>query len=178
MGLRRPVPAVLDCSGLPAKFRWSWTATNATRTNTEAIVKSELKDIGIELIEYPRAANVIFGPTGIPGGDFDIAEFAEITTGDPGDWYDLWRCGGASNYTGYCSKKASALMQAGNAELDPTKRMKDYQAADKLMSAGVPVFPLYQRPVPLIYKNGILGMKNNPGTAGPFWNIEDWKWKA
>ncbi len=24
-------------------------------------------------------ANVVFGPTGIPGGDFDIAEFAEIT---------------------------------------------------------------------------------------------------
>ena len=166
------------CSGLPAKFRWSWTATNATRTNTEAIVKSELKDIGIELIEYPRAANVIFGPTGIPGGDFDIAEFANITTGDPGDWYDAYRCGGDGNYTGYCSKKASALMSAGNAELNPAKRQADFQAADKLMSAGVPVFPLYQRPVPLIYKNGILGMKNNPGIVGPFWNIEDWKWKA
>ena len=166
------------CSGLPAKFRWSWTATNATRTNTEAIVKSELKEIGIELIEYPRAANVIFGPTGIPGGDFDIAEFANITTGDPGDWYDAYRCGGDGNYTGYCSKKASTLMAAGNAELNPAKRTADFQAADKLMSAGVPVFPLYQRPVPLIYKTGILGMKNNPGIVGPFWNIEDWKWKA
>jgi ABC-type transport system substrate-binding protein len=166
------------CAGLPAKFRWSWTATNATRTNTEAIVKSELKSIGIELIEYPRAANVIFGPTGIPGGDFDIAEFANITTGDPGDWYDAYRCGGDGNYTGYCSKKASTLMAAGNAELNPAKRTADFQAADKLMSAGVPVFPLYQRPVPLIYKNGILGMKNNPGIVGPFWNIEDWKWKA
>jgi ABC-type transport system substrate-binding protein len=166
------------CSGLPAKFRWSWTATNATRTNTEAIVKSELKAIGIELIEYPRAANVIFGPTGIPGGDYDIAEFANITTGDPGDWYDAWRCGGDGNYTGYCSKKASALMTAGNAELDPAKRTADFQAADKLMSAGVPVFPFYQRPVPLIYKSGITGMKNNPGIVGPFWNIEDWKWTA
>jgi ABC-type transport system substrate-binding protein len=166
------------CSGLPAKFRWSWTATNATRTNTEAIVKSELKDIGVELIEYPRAANVIFGPTGIPGGDFDIAEFANITTGDPGDWVDAYRCGGPGNYTGYCSKKASALMTAGNAELNPAKRTADFQAADKLMSAGVPVFPLYQRPVPLIYKSGILGMKNNPGLVGPFWNIEDWHWKA
>jgi ABC-type transport system substrate-binding protein len=121
---------------------------------------------------------VIFGPTGIPGGDFDIAEFAEITTGDAGDWYDAWRCGGDGNYTGYCSVKASKLMQAGNAELNPAKRVKDFQAADALMSAGVPVFPLYQRPVPLIYKSGILGMKNNPAIAGPFWNIEDWKWKS
>ena len=51
----------------PAKFRWSWTATNATRTNTEAIVKSELKSIGIELIEYPRAANVHLRPDRYPG---------------------------------------------------------------------------------------------------------------
>jgi ABC-type transport system substrate-binding protein len=166
------------CSGYPATFRWSWTASNATRTNTEAIVKQGLKSIGINLTEYPRAANVIFGPTGIPGGDFDIAEFAEITTGDPSDWYDLWRCGGAANYTGYCSVKASKLMQEGNSELDPAQRVKDYQAADVLMAAAVPNFPFYQRPVPLIYKSGIAGMKDNPGTGGPFWNIEDWKWKS
>jgi ABC-type transport system substrate-binding protein len=166
------------CSGYPARFRWSWTASNATRTNTEAIVKQELKAVGIDITEYPRAANVIFGPTGIPGGDFDIAEFANITTGDPGDWFDAWRCGGPGNYTGYCSVKATKLMQAGNSELNPAKRAADFQAADKLMSAGVPVFPFYQRPTPLIYKSGVLGMKNNPGTAGPFWNIEDWKWKS
>jgi peptide/nickel transport system substrate-binding protein len=166
------------CSGFPATFRWSWTSGNAVRQNTEAIVKSEMKSIGINLTEYPRAANVIFGPTGIPGGDFDIAEFAEITTGDPSDWYDLWRCGGAANYTGYCSVKASKLMQQGNSELDPAKRVKDYQAADALMAAAVPNFPFYQRPVPLIYKSGITGMKNNPGTGGPFWNVEDWKWKS
>ena len=46
------------------------------------------------------------------------------------------------------------------------------------MAAGLPSIPLYQRPVPLIYKSDILGMKNNPGTGGPMWNIEDWKWKS
>ena len=166
------------CSGYPARFRWTWTAGNATRANTEAIVKAEMKQIGVEIVEAPLAANVVFGPTGIPGGNFDIAEFAEITSGDPGDWYDLWRCGGASNYTGYCSTRASKLMATGNAELNPAKRAADFQAADKLMSAGVPVFPFYQRPTPLIYKSGIKGMINNPGGAGPFWNIEDWKWTS
>jgi peptide/nickel transport system substrate-binding protein len=166
------------CSGYPATFRWSWTAGNATRENTEAIVKQELKQIGINITEYPRAANVIFGPTGIPGGDFDIAEFALITTGDPGDWYDAYRCGGSGNYTGYCSVKASKLMSAANAELNPVKRASLFQAADKILASAVPQFPLYQRPVPLIYKSGIVGMKNNPAIAGPFWNIEDWRWKS
>ena len=84
---------------------------------------------------------MIFGPTGIPGGDFDIAEIAEITTDDPSDWYDLWRCGSAANYTGYCSVKASKLMQQGNCELNPTKRVQDYHTADALMAAAVPNFP-------------------------------------
>jgi len=39
-GLRLPAPAAPGpVSGLPAKFRWTWTASNAVRTNTEAIVK-------------------------------------------------------------------------------------------------------------------------------------------
>jgi hypothetical protein len=46
------------------------------------------------------------------------------------------------------------------------------------MSNTVPVFPLYQRPAPLIYKSSLLGMVNNPTTYGPFWNIEDWHWSS
>jgi len=40
----------------PRTFRLSWTSGNAVRTNSEAIVKSELRDIGINITEYPRAA--------------------------------------------------------------------------------------------------------------------------
>jgi ABC-type transport system substrate-binding protein len=68
-------------------------------------------------------------------------------------------------------------MRAANTELDPAKRAADFQAADKLMEASVPVLPLYQRPIPLIYRSNILGMIANPGPFGPVWNIEDWKWK-
>jgi ABC-type transport system substrate-binding protein len=170
--------AIWTCAGFPANFRWSWTASNATRTNTEAIVKAELKQIGIGIIDYPRPANVIFGPSGLPGGDFDIAEFAFVTTGDPGDLQPSWACGGDSNYQGYCSNAATKLMAAGQSELNADKRAKDFQAADKLFAGNLATFPLYQRPVPLVYKSAILGMVNNPGTIGPFWNIEDWKWKA
>src|SRR5581483_4116347 len=166
------------CSGFPAKFRWTWTAGNVTRQNTEAIVKSELHDIGIDLTEDSLPANVVFGPNGIPGKNYDIAEFAEITSGDPGDWYDLYRCAGGSNYTGYCSNKVTDLMKKGNAELNPTQRIKDFQAADTIMATSVPVFPMYQRPTPLIYKSNLLGMVNNPTTFGPFWNIEGWHWKS
>jgi ABC-type transport system substrate-binding protein len=147
-----------------------------TRATTTAIAEAELKSIGIDLIENPLPANVLFGPTGIPAGNFDIAQFSHITSGDPGDWYDSWRCGGPSNDTGYCSNRVSRLMQAGNGELDPAKRTAYFQAADTLMAAAVPVFPLYQRPNALIYRSNIAGMVANPNQI-PVWNIEDWKWK-
>ena len=168
---------VWQCSGLPATFNWSWTSSNSVRATSEAIAKAELKSIGIQVNDHPVPANVIFGSTGLPSGDFDVAEFAEITTGDPGDWYDSWRCQGAGNWTGYCSTKVDDLMKAGNAELDPAKRAVDFQQADALMANTVPVFPLYQRPTPLIYKSNLLGMINNPAIIGPFWNIQDWHWK-
>ena len=59
--------SMFTCAGLPAKFRFTWTASNATRTTQEAIIKAQLKSIGIEIVDASLPANVVFGPTGIPG---------------------------------------------------------------------------------------------------------------
>jgi peptide/nickel transport system substrate-binding protein len=168
---------VWTCSGLPATINWSWTSGNSVRATSEAIAKAEMKAIGIQVNDRPLPPNVIFGTSGLPSGDFDVAEFAEVTLGDPSDFYDGWRCSGAGNWTGFCSHKVDNLLKAGGGELDPKKRAADYAAADKLMAATVPVFPLYQRPNPLIYKSNLLGMVNNPANVGPTWNIEFWHWK-
>jgi ABC-type transport system substrate-binding protein len=170
--------AIWTCAGYPARFRWSWTSSNQTRTTSQQIMAAWLKQVGIDITAYPRPANVIFGPNGIPGGDFDIAEFAEVTTGDPSDYYDFWRCGGPGNYQSYCSRKASKMMELGNTVIDPSKAAAYWNSADTYFASNVAAFPLYQRPVPLIYKKGIAGMINNPGTTGPFWNVEDWRWTS
>ncbi|MGH2971337.1 MAG: ABC transporter substrate-binding protein [Gaiellaceae bacterium] len=169
---------IWQCSGLPASINWSWTSGNSVRATSEAIAKAEMKSIGIQVNDRPLPPNVIFGSSGIPSGQYDIAEFAEVTTGDPGDFADLYSCKANSNWTGYCSTKVDNLLKAGNGELDPAKRAIDFQKADALMSDSVPVFPLYQRPTPLIYKSSLLGMVNNPTNLGPFWDIQDWHWKS
>jgi peptide/nickel transport system substrate-binding protein len=165
------------CSGYPAKFRFTWTASNATRTTQEAIVKAELKSIGIAITDYSLPANVVFGPTGVPSGNYDLADFAWVTLPDPAGFVPTWECAGLSNYLNYCNRAATKLMEASNSELDPKKRAADFQRADALMANDVPSIPLYARPNPLIWKNGVLGMKNNPSQIGFSWNIEDWKWK-
>jgi ABC-type transport system substrate-binding protein len=181
-GPNAPSPSnssIWQCSGLPAAFNWTWTASNSVRTTSEAIVTAELKSIGIQITAKPLAANVIFGANGVPSGDFDIAEFAQIPTGvaDPSVWYDSYRCGGNGNYTGFCSHTVDNLMKAGNGELNPAKRAADFQKADVVLSGLVPMLPMYQRPTPLIHKSDLLGMVNAPSGPGVFWNIEAWHWK-
>jgi ABC-type transport system substrate-binding protein len=126
----------------------------------------------------PLAA-AIFDPTiGIPSGGFDVTQFRIFTSGDPGDFYDTYRCFGDSNYTGYCSHTVDALLKAASGELAPLKRARLFQKADAVMAAQVPVIPLYQVPIVLVHRSDLLGMRANPGIAGPVWNIEDWHWRS
>ena len=166
---------VWQCSGLPATFNWSWKIGNDTWTTTEQIAKAELRSIGIWVVDRPGAGNTFFGQ--IAAGNFDIVDFTWIGSGDPGDWYDIYRCLGQSNYTGYCSHSVDSLLNAATGELDPAKRASLFQQADAIMATQVPMLPLFQRPFVLIHRSDLLGMLENPTTTGPVWNIEDWHWK-
>ena len=167
-----------QCAGLPATFNWSWGAGRDDWTTSEQIAKTELKAIGIQIVDRPLPLSGIFGPDGVPSGNFDIVQFRTITSGDPGDWYDTYRCQGNGNDTGYCSHAVDALLNAANGELDPAKRARLFQQADAILATQVPMVPLYQLPVPLVHRTDLLGMHQNPGVAGPVWNIEDWHWRS
>src|SRR5436190_6512735 len=165
------------CSGMTAKFRYSWTSSSATRTLQEALVKDQLKRIGIEIDDAPLPANVVFGPTGIPSSNYDLANFAWSTAPDPASFVQTWSCAGESNFTRYCSSAATADLAAASAEVDPGRRTALFQHADALLARDLPSIPLYSPPKPLIWRSGIVGMKNNPLPSGFAWNAEDWRWK-
>jgi peptide/nickel transport system substrate-binding protein len=166
------------CANFPAKFRYTWTASNATRTTQEAIVKAQLKDIGIEIVDASLPANVVFGPTGIPSSNYDLANFAWVTSPDPAGFVPTWGCGGESNYMQYCNRAATRMLEASNSELNPAKRAALFQKADALFANDIPTIPMYSRPNPLVWKSAIGGMKNNPASVGFGWNAEEWFWKS
>jgi ABC-type transport system substrate-binding protein len=122
--------------------------------------------------------NVIFGPNGFPSGDFDIGEFREYTSGDPGDWYENYRCFGSANDTGYCSHAVDALLKAAGGELNSDRRARLFQRADAIMATQVPIIPMYQEPIALIHRSDLIGMRPSPGSGGPVWNIEHWRWRS
>ena len=164
---------VWRCSGLPAVFRYTWPSVAPARTLIEQVAKANLKAIGIQIVDRPLPD--AFDEITI--GEFDIAQFADFTTGDAADWYDSYRCGGSANYTGYCSRTVDRLLRAANSELDPKKRIVLFQRADAIMAGQVPTIPLFQKPGTLIRKSALLGIGPSASTYGPFWNIQDWHWK-
>jgi peptide/nickel transport system substrate-binding protein len=166
-----------SCSGIPARFRYTWTVSNSARTTQAAIVKDDLRRVGIEIVDAPLPASVIFGPSGIPSSNYDLADFAWVTSPDPAGFVPIWGCGGQANYMQYCNRRATQLLELSDNELDPKKRASYFQRADKLFAADVPSIPLYSRPNPLVWKTGIRGMRNNPSLTGFAWNIEQWRWR-
>jgi ABC-type transport system substrate-binding protein len=177
-----PVPdptttKIWRCAGLPAVIRYTWPSGAAARTAIEQVAKANLKAVGISLTERPLPNSVIFQATGVPSGDFDVAQYAVFTSGDPGDWYDQYRCLGDGNFTGYCSHTVDGLLKAANRELDPERRASLYQRADAIMSTQLPVIPLFQKYGVLVKKSNLLGLTPNPGSFSFFWNVEDWRWR-
>ncbi len=173
---------IWTCGGHQASFNFK-TTTRATRTTSSAIIKANLQAIGIKISVTQQPSGTFFGTT-TPSKDFDIAEYAWIGGVDPSGFDAIYQCQnnaknlGGQNYKNFCLAKVDSLIKAGDSQLNATKRIADYQAMAKLVSANVPVVPLYGAPTFLIYRSAIHGMStaNNPTQVGPTWNIETWHW--
>jgi peptide/nickel transport system substrate-binding protein len=166
------------CSGIAAKFRYTWTSSNAIRALQEALVKDQLKRIGIEIDDAPMPASAVFTSYGIPSGNYDLANFAWSTAPDPSSFVQMWSCGGESNFTRYCSSILTADLTAATSEVDPGRRTALFQHADALLARDLPSIPLYSEPNPLIWRSSVAGLRNNPSRAGFAWNAEAWHWKG
>jgi peptide/nickel transport system substrate-binding protein len=168
---------IWTCSGVKAQIRYFTTAGNQRRATSVAIFTQQLKSIGIGITPMIQPSTTVFG-TVLPNHDYDIAEYAWVGSPDPSGFDSIWGCGGDSNYTSYCNRKVTNLFNAGDQELDVTKRQADYEQADALMANDIPAVPLYSQPSIYVYKKGIKGMENsnNPTSTGPTWNIEQWSW--
>jgi peptide/nickel transport system substrate-binding protein len=169
--------SIWSCSGIRASFRYTWTTSNETRTAQEVMIKAQLNSIGIEIVDAPLPAKTVFGTTGIPSSNYDLANFAWITATDPAAFAPVWGCAGESNYLQYCNRALTQLLDETTTELDPKRRAALFQRADVLLARDLPSIPLYSRPDPLIWNSGIAGMKDNPSQAGFAWNMEDWRWR-
>jgi peptide/nickel transport system substrate-binding protein len=167
--------AVWTCDGTQASLRFMYELGDAARAASFHVVRDDLKQIGIAVGGDGLTKAQIFGTTGLPSSDYDLAELIWLGS-EPASWVSIWGCNGAVNWSHYCDQKVTALLNQANASgLDPARQTELYEEADALMADDIPVIPLYDRPWPLFRKATLLGVVNHPD--GDFtWNIQNWHW--
>lgn len=174
VGCAKGSDGIWVCQGQRMSYNFGTTAGNKLRELAFEIMQAQAKAAGFEFKAAFQPAGVFFSSAGVFGGNFQIAQYADVGTGDPGGLVASFKCGGEANYGKYCSTKVTKFLEASDQELDPTQRAVLVNKAVALMSINTPRFPLYQKPTYLVYKDKVLGLIDNGSLAGPTWNVMDW----
>lgn len=164
---------IYSCGGIRASIKFSTTAGNKLRELAQEIIQAQAKRAGIEIVLDNSPSGTLFG-TRLPGYQYQMSMFAWVGDPDPSDFVDIYGCGGESNFTKWCSNKYVKLMREAAQTLDDKARGALFNKADQLLAAGLPTYPLFQKPTYLVAKTKVKGLKDNATQAGFTWNIQEW----
>jgi len=156
----------------PLRFRY--TTGNQLRQQTAELVQASLAKIGIEMKIEPTDK---LGNT-LSTGDFDLIIFGWVGTPFLSDKKDLFTTGGGGNYGHWSNKEADALVEQAIKEFDMDKARDLFNQMDELMVKDAYNLPLFQKAVFLAVYSDFVNVRNNPTSAGPTYNIEEWGLKA
>jgi peptide/nickel transport system substrate-binding protein len=178
-GCRAGGDGILVCGGVRAELLHTTTSTNRRRVLAAQIYKDNLKDVGIDVTLRLVDANVLFGdgPQSSAAGNWDMAEYAWVTSPDPGGLSVPWLgCRKPSNNMTYCNRRVTSLLNRTDVTLNVKQRAALFNQADAIMAREVPVIPLYAVPVIYVHKNAVKALgAPNPSSFGPTWNVHAWK---
>jgi peptide/nickel transport system substrate-binding protein len=178
-GCRAGGDGVMVCGGVRAEILHTTVSTNRRRVLSAQIFKDNLREIGIEVNLRLVASNVLFGdgPDSSAAGNWDMAEYAWVTSPDPAGLSVSWLgCKKPSNNMTYCNRKVTQLLDRTDVTLNNKLRASLFNQADVIMAKEVPVVPLYAVPVILVHKSAAKALGGpNPTSFGPTWNVQLWK---
>jgi len=170
---------IFTCAGQRMSLNFVWTAGNQRRALVFEIAQQQLKNVGIDLNPAPTPPSLIFSRR-LPQGDYDLTIFAWVGSPLLGGWHDAYGCLNEAknlaldNWTGYCNRTVDRLLKRVQTTLSYSGQAALTNQALAQMGKDVPVIPMYQLPTYLIHRRNIHGLKENPTSAGPLWNVEFW----
>jgi peptide/nickel transport system substrate-binding protein len=164
--------------GQPLTFTIQSTSGNTIRASTEELFQAQMKAIGIKINIQNYDASTFFG-TNLPMGEYQIGEFAWVTTpfvsGNESiycSYTNTQNCG--ENWTHSSEPAVNKLMASGAAASSSTTEASDYNKADALLWKNMVTLPLYQKPQFFAWSNNLKGVVPNTSSTGVTWNANDW----
>jgi len=170
-GCRMGADGIRVCSGERLSLRVGTTAGAEWRRVTLELLQAQLRRQGIEVVlQYLPGVGVV--ARALESGNLDLGLYAWVTDGLPSD-SAIFKCGGALNFTGHCSRLVTRELDNADRVLDEASQARAMNRADRLLARDVPVIPLYQQPSVRAYRAGLRNVDVTHPT-NLLWNAEDW----
>jgi peptide/nickel transport system substrate-binding protein len=164
--------------GQDLTFTIQSTSGNSIRSQTEQLFQAQMKAIGVKINIQNYDANTLFG-TNLPGGQFQIAEFAWVSTpfvsGNQSiycSYTNTTNC--AQNYNHFSSSQVDQLLKTGSEASSTSIENSDYNKADSIVWQDMVTLPLYQKPQYWAWSNNLKNVLPNTSNLGVTWNAENW----
>jgi len=185
-----------DCSKVPASpctkgsetlnLLYATVAGNARRETTQELLKNSIKATGFDYTFKNAEATDLFGNVA-PHGDFQIADFAQGGTIDPGVSGTLG-CGsvptkangyGGGNFDRWCDPAFDKLTGSADQQLDQAKRVEIENQIMQYQADHFIFLPLYVLPQMLVWNDDKVGSTEEittwvPTPEGPLYGLEHW----
>lgn len=159
--------------GKKLSFRFTTTAGNALRESQGQLFQNQMKAIGVDIKINNSPSTDVFGKR-LPGGDFDIADFAWVGGPFVSGNAPIYKCNSDSNYGKFCNPEVDKLFDQAGAETDEAKAAALYNQADQLLTDNMVTMPLFQKDNFIAYRNTYGNIGDNPTQEGIFWNAATW----
>ena len=133
-----------------------------------------MKKAGIKIVIDNTPSADLFGKR-LPGGNFDIADFAWVGTPFAiSSNQSIYSTTGGQNYGKYTNPKVDALFKSAIANLDPKAAVALSQQIDQQLWDDMATLPLYQKPTFIAYDKSYSNIHDNSTSEGPFYNAAEW----
>lgn len=159
--------------GATPEVRIMYNADNPNRVDAYTLIAESAEQAGFVVVDGGLPGNEWGAALG--GGTYDAAIFGWISTGVGVTGVpQLYGCGSASNFSGFCDEEAQAAMDELIVTTDPAAQQELQITVDtRLFETGYGL-PLFQSVGINAAGDQVQGLTFNPGLVGIWWNFWEW----
>jgi peptide/nickel transport system substrate-binding protein len=163
---------LVDPSGKPVPtFKIVYTVGNTNRQISAQLIQASLAQLGIKVNIVPTQD---LGGS-LQNGDYDMIIFAWVSSPFVASGaYQIWTINGGGDYNKFNDPTATKDFNDAAAQTDVTKANDLLNQADQILTNAAVVLPLFQKPTFLAVNNNVVGVRDNPTSAGPAYNNQEW----
>lgn len=173
---------IRDKGGKPLELSITTTAGRLNRERTEAVLASQLAEVGISLKignHHPSVLFAGFDDKGVlSSGKYDLALYAFMAPPDPStketSYSEDFIPPTGQNYSYYKNDTLTALLSKGSSTVSFEERKELYDDIMEILARELPVIPLLWITQIDAMPRSLRNYRPNPTQSGDTWNANQW----